>query len=100
MMQGQVSTRTRRNIVKILRVLKHAQSGGEGFLTINKIARRAGIHKWTVSRTIDLYCPYISVRMIEELDSLGLTAKMVQLEDPAITEEQALRCLEVRYGQV
>ena len=98
MIEGQISGKTRRNIVKILRVLKHAQKGGEDFLTINKIAKRSGIHKWSVSRIIDLYCPYISVRFIEELDALGLSAKMVQLEDPGITEEQALRCLDVRFS--
>lgn len=97
MNKGQIGKTTRKHVVTILEALKEAQKEGEEFLTISKISRMTGIHKWTVSRVIDMYCPYISVRMIEELEALGLQAKMVQLEDPAITSEQAMRCLDVRF---
>ena len=42
------------NIVKIFNVLKKSEEDGE-LMTISKIASITGIHKWSVSRTIDLY---------------------------------------------
>ncbi|MFQ5647818.1 MAG: hypothetical protein ACE5FW_01150 [Candidatus Aenigmatarchaeota archaeon] len=96
MEKGRAAKSTKLNILRILRVLKDAQVEGEEFLTINKIARRTGIHKWSVSRTVDLYMPYVNAKAIAELETIGLQAKLVQLSEPSITEEQALRYLSVR----
>ncbi len=95
-METRVTKQTKINILKILRVLKEAQKNGEGYLTVNRIAKRTGLHKWSVSRILDLYMPYVTTKMIEELDAIGLQAKLVELEKPEITEEQALRFLSVR----
>jgi len=96
MVRGRIAKNTKLNILKILRVLKKAQAEGEEFLTINKIAKRTGIHKWSVSRIVDLYMPYVNAKAIAELEAIGLQAKLVQLSEPSITEEQALRYLSVR----
>ena len=96
MAKGRVTKSTKVNILKILRVLKEAQTEGEDFLTINKIAKRTGIHKWSVSRIVDLYMPYVNARAIAELDAIGLQAKLVELSEPRITEQQAMRYLSVR----
>jgi len=93
---GKVTRQTKINILKILRVLKEAHTNGEGYLTVNRIAKRTGLHKWSVSRILDLYMPYVTTKMIEELDTLGLQAKLVELAKPEITDEQALRFLSVR----
>ena len=96
MAKGRVTKSTKVNILKILRVLKEAQTEGEDFLTINKIAKRTGNHKWSVSRIVDLYMPYVNARAIAELDAIGLQAKLVELSEPTITDQQAMRYLSVR----
>jgi len=85
------------NIAKIYKALKSAASEKEGFVTVSEIARRSGIHKWTVSRTIDLYMGGIveSVKP-EELEAIGLQAKLVKLKDPNLTPQQLVSYLKMR----
>ena len=60
-------------MLKIFRILKEAQNEGDGYLNISEIARRAGLHRWTVSRTIDLWMSCIAEIIIpEELEQVGL----------------------------
>jgi hypothetical protein len=95
MARGRIAKKTKTNILRILKVLKDAHKEEE-MLTVCRIAKKTGIHKWSVSRILDLYMPYVSVKIIEELDSLGLSAKIVQLDKPEITDLQALRVLSIR----
>ena len=82
---------TRENVVKIYRALK----GEEGPVTVGEIARRTKLHKWVVSRTLDIWmAPFVDVTILEELEAGGLRLKLVRLKD--CTEEQVLRGLEVR----
>lgn len=90
------SRKTKMNILKILRVLREAAERAEGFLTISEVGRRSGIHKWSVSRIIDLYMPYVEVKIIDELEDVGMKLKLVALNEPSITEEAALRYLNIR----
>ena len=95
MARGKVAGKTKDHILKILKVLRKAYKDGET-LSVNRIAKATGIHKWSVSRILDLYMPYVSVRMIPELEALGLSAKLVELANPKITDKQALLLLETR----
>jgi hypothetical protein len=92
---------TRENVVKIFRALKATAGDGAagddgGFLSVGEVARRAGLHKWTVSRTLDLWMsPVLEMVVPEELEAVGLKIKLVRLARPDITEEQVLKCLSV-----
>ena len=87
---------TRTNSLKILQALKDAQVNGKDFLTVGEIARATGLHKWTVSRTVDLWMgPFVSVTVPQELEDIGLRLKLVKLVDPDISEEQLLRGLDI-----
>ena len=89
--------KTKINVIKIFRVLKDAQNRSSGPLTISEIARRSGLHKWTVSRTIDIWMDsFVESRVLEELEDVGLRLKLVELTDPNITEEQVLRSLKIK----
>jgi DNA-binding IclR family transcriptional regulator len=90
-----VAGKTREHIIKILKVLRKAYREGET-LSVNRIAKETGLHKWSVSRILDLYMPYVSVKTIPELEQLGLSAKLVELANPKITDKQALLLLEAR----
>jgi hypothetical protein len=85
------------NIIKIFRTLRGAAQDGEGFLTASEIARRSGLHKWTVSRTIDLYM-YNLVEIVkpDELEAIGLQAKLVRLKNPNLTTKQIINYLKMR----
>jgi len=88
---------TKGNVLKIFRVLKEAQNESEGYLTISEIARRSGLHRWTVSRTIDLRMAYIvEVIIPEELEQVGLRIKLARLAGPGITEKGVVRGLNIR----
>ncbi|MEM2954877.1 MAG: hypothetical protein QW625_02940 [Candidatus Nanoarchaeia archaeon] len=66
-------------------------------MTISKISKLTGLHKWTVSRTIDLYMSqYVEIIVPEGFEDVGLKIKFVKLKNPNITEEQALRFLKLR----
>ena len=83
--------------MKIFRALKEAEKAGEGFLTVSKIAKATKLHKWTVSRTLDIYMfPYIEINTPEGFDDVGLQIKFVRLKDPSMEEKQALRFLKMR----
>jgi hypothetical protein len=88
--------KTVKNIIQILNCMKMAEDKGE-MLTISKISKMTGLHKWTVSRTIDLYMsPYVEILIPEGFDDVGLKIKFVKLKNPNITKEQALRFLKAR----
>lgn len=83
---------TKRNALKIL----HALKGSEGPVTVGEIARRSGLHKWTVSRTLDIWMdPFVEITILEELEAVGLRMKLVKLKKN-YSEEQILRGLEVK----
>ncbi|MFH0956649.1 MAG: hypothetical protein V1813_02180 [Candidatus Aenigmatarchaeota archaeon] len=85
------------NVVRIFRALKAASSEGEGFITVSEIARRTGLHKWTVSRTLDLYMGHIvEVVTPPELQAIGLQVKLVKLSDPSLSEQQVVSYLRLR----
>ncbi len=69
------------NVIKIFTVLKKAEEENET-MTISKIASLTGIHKWSVSRTIDIYMsPFVEVIIPEHLEDVGLQLKIVRLKD-------------------
>ena len=80
---------TKVNVVKILRALQ----GEQGAITVGEIARRTGLHKWIVSRTLDVWMsPFVDVAQVEELEAVGLKMKLVKLKHD-YTETQVLRGL-------
>ena len=88
---------TNRNIIKILKTLKESAKSGEGFLTVSEVARRSGMHKWTVSRTVDLYLhSLLEIVKPLELEAVGLQAKLVRLKNPNITTQQLINYLKLR----
>jgi hypothetical protein len=85
------------NIIRIFKVLRAAANEGEGFLTVSEIARRSSMHKWTVSRTLDLYMgPIVDVVQPPELEAIGLQVKLTKIRDPAIKPEQVISYLKMR----
>ena len=83
---------TKKNAVKIFRFLK----GREDPVTVGEISRKTGLHKWIVSRTLDVWMgPFVDVTVLEELEVVGLKLKLVKLKGE-FTEEQVLRGLGVR----
>lgn len=85
------------NVVKIFRFLKQAHEQDRGHLTVSEIARELGMHKWTVSRTLDVWMdPVVDMVIPEELEDLGLKIKLVSLKNPGMTEEQVVKMLAVR----
>ena len=85
------------NVTKIYRVLQKAHQEDKGHLTVGEIAREAGLHKWTVSRTLDVWMmPFVDMVIPEELEDLGLKLKLVKVRNPNVPEEQVVRGLSVR----
>jgi DNA-binding IclR family transcriptional regulator len=85
------------NVMKIFRTLQDAHAQNESFLTVSEIARRCGIHKWTVSRTLDLYMQALAeVVQPEELEAIGLQAKLVKLKNPDLKPQQIVKYLKLR----
>jgi hypothetical protein len=88
---------TKSNAIKILRVLKKSHDIGEGHISVSEIARRTGLHRWTVSRTLDLWMGhFIEMVIPEELEHVGLRIKLVRLLDPEISEKAMLRAMSVK----
>ena len=88
--------KTVKNVMQILDLLKKTEQSDE-ILTISKISKLTGLHKWTVSRTLDLYMsPYIEVTVPEGFEDVGLKIKFVKLKNSNITKEQVLRFLKLR----
>lgn len=88
--------KTIKNVMQILDSLKKTGKNGE-LLTISKISRLTNLHKWTVSRTIDLYMsPYVEIMIPEGFEDVGLKIKFVKLKNLDITKEQVLRFMKLR----
>ncbi|NOX71437.1 MAG: hypothetical protein GXO64_01935 [Candidatus Micrarchaeota archaeon] len=84
------------NVMKIFITLKKASDEGE-MMTISKIAAATGIHKWSVSRTIDLYMsPFVEVIIPEHLEEVGLNLKIVRLKDENVTMERIANYLKTK----
>lgn len=91
---------TKINVAKIFRVLKKAQESERGFMTVGEISRETGLHKWTVSRTLDIWMRYaVDCIIPEEFEQIGLRVKFVKLLNPNMTEEQVLRGLNIRLKE-
>jgi hypothetical protein len=87
---------TVKNVMLIFGLLKNSEERGE-LLTVSKISKLTGLHKWTVSRTLDLYMsPYVEITVPEGFDDVGLKIKFVRLKHKNMTSEQVLRFLKVR----
>lgn len=85
------------NVRKIFYVLKESAKDDEGYLSVSEIARRSGLHKWIVSRTIDIWMSdFLDVVVPEELDQVGLRIKLVRLARTQTTEEQMMRGLHIK----
>lgn len=85
------------NVLKIYRVLLKAHQEDRGHITMGEIAREAGLHKWTVSRTLDVWMvPFVEMVIPEELEDVGLKIKLVRIKNPNIGEEQVVRGLSAR----
>ena len=86
------------NVVKIYRVLQKAHNEDKGHLTVGEIARETGLHKWTVSRTLDMWmAPFVDVVIQEELEDLGMRLKLVKIGNPNVGEKQVVRGLSARF---
>ena len=84
------------NIVKIFTVLKKAEEAGD-VMTISKIAAATGIHKWSVSRTIDIYMsPFVEVIIPEHLEDVGMQLKIVRIKDTNATMERITNYLKAK----
>lgn len=87
---------TLKNVIRIFNLLKKSEEDGE-LMTISKISRLSGLHKWTVSRTVDLYMSqYVDIIIPEGFEDVGLRIKFVKLKNPDMKEEQVLRFLKMR----
>ena len=85
------------NVVRIYRILKRAHEDDRGHMTVGEISREARLHKWTVSRTLDVWMsPFIDMVIPEELEDVGLKLKLVKIRNPNIPEEQVVRSLATR----
>ncbi len=85
------------NTIKIFRCLKRQEKEGEGFLTVSKISKLTKLHKWTVSRTLDLYMqPFVEMVIPDGFEDVGLQIKFIRLKEPNITEKQVLRILKFK----
>ncbi len=85
------------NVVKIFRFLKKCEEEDRGHVTVGEIARATGLHKWIVSRTVDLWMQHVVEEIIpEELEDVGIRIKLIKLRDRGITEEAVLRGLAMR----
>jgi hypothetical protein len=88
---------TTANVVKIYRVLMKAHSEDRGHITVGEIARECGLHKWTVSRTLDVWMsPFVEMVIPEELEDVGLKLKLVKIANPNVKEEQVVKSLASR----
>jgi len=96
-MRGSYYRKTLKNVVKIYRALKRAHKENRGPMTVSEIARETGLHKWTVSRTLDVWMgPFVESVVLEELEDVGLRVKLVRIANPDLTEEQIIRGVGVR----
>jgi hypothetical protein len=79
------------NVLKILKCLKMAEKEENDVLTVSKISKMTKLHKWTVSRTLDLYMhPFVEIVIPEGFEDVGLQIKFIRLKDPGIPEKRVL----------
>ena len=89
-------TNTVKNVIQIFNLLKKTEKTGD-VLTVSKISRLTGLHKWTVSRTLDIYMSqYVEILIPEGFEDVGLKIKFVKLKNPKMTKEQVMRFLKLR----
>jgi hypothetical protein len=87
---------TVKNVILIFNLLKKSERDGE-LLTVSKISKLTGLHKWTVSRTLDIYMsPYVEITVPEGFEDVGLKIKFVKLKNTKMKKEQVLRFLKFR----
>ena len=97
MANGKFYKTTNTNVLKIYRFLQETHSSGTDFSTVGEIARGTGLHKWTVSRTLDIWMsPIVDTTIPEELEDVGLKLKLIKLTKTDLSEEQVLRMLKIR----
>ena len=97
MSNGRFYKTTNTNVLKIYRYLQKSQNNGTDFSTVGEISRGTGLHKWTVSRTIDIWMsPIIETTIPEELEDVGIKLKIIRLLKPDLSEEQVLRMVNIR----
>lgn len=85
------------NVIKIFKCLKDAEKEENGFLTVSKISKLTKLHKWTVSRTLDLYMqPFVEIVIPEGFEDVGLHIKFIRLKDPDISENRVLDLLRAK----
>lgn len=90
--------KTLKNVMQILSLLKKYEKTGE-LLTISKISKLTGLHKWTVSRTLDLHMQnFVDVTIPDGFEDVGLHIKFIRLRNPEITKEQVLRLLKFKQS--
>ena len=78
-------------------MLRKAHDEDRGHLTVGEISRESKLHKWTVSRTLDVWmAPFVEMVIPEELEDIGLKIKLVKIRNPNIPVEQVVRGLSVR----
>ncbi len=88
---------TKSNALKIFRFLKKCEDEDRGHVTVGEISRATGLHKWIVSRTVDLWMQHVVEEIIpEQLEDVGLKIKLIKLKDPNITEAHLLRGLSLK----
>ncbi|MCD6590832.1 MAG: hypothetical protein J7K72_02575 [Candidatus Aenigmarchaeota archaeon] len=88
--------KTIKNALLIFDLLKKFGEDGE-LLTISKISKITGLHKWTVSRTIDIYMsPFVEIITPDGFEDVGLNIKFVRLKNPNVTKLQVMRFLKLR----
>jgi hypothetical protein len=96
MANGKFYKTTCTNVLRIYRFLRDAQKEGTDFSTVGEIARGTGLHKWTVSRTLDIWMsPFVEMMIPEQLEDVGLKLKLVKLTNTDLTEEQIVRTLKI-----
>lgn len=87
---------TIKNVIQIFNLLKKSEKDGE-LLTVSKISKLTGLHKWTVSRTLDIYMShYVEITVPEGFEDVGLKIKFVKLKNPKMKKDQVLRFLKLR----
>ncbi len=92
---------TKINVLKIFRFLKKCEEEDKGHVTVGEIARATGLHKWIVSRTVDLWMQgVVDVVIPEELENVGIKLKLIKLKSPDITEAQVLRGLLIKNTEL
>ncbi len=85
------------NVIKIFKCLKNAEKEESGFLTVSKISKLTKLHKWTVSRTLDLYMqPFVEIVVPEGFEDVGLHIKFIRLKNPDIPENRVLDLMKTK----